>query len=52
MSMINETKIINRVLDGDSESYRHLVERYNILRDRSSAEDIAQEAYIAAYQRL
>ena len=59
--MNNETPIIQAVLRGDSEQYRQLVERYqtgliihceNIIKDREEAEDIAQEAFIKAYNTL
>ena len=59
--MINEQDCINRVLNGETEAYRELVERYqtgliihceNIMRSRQEGEDIAQEAFIKAYERL
>lgn len=59
--MMNEEKCIARVLAGESDAYRYLVERYqtgliihceNILRDRAEAEDVAQEAFIKAYRNL
>lgn len=61
MSMMDEEELIARVLTGETDSYRSLVERYqtgliihceNILRDRAEAEDVAQEAFIKAYQNL
>jgi RNA polymerase sigma-70 factor (ECF subfamily) len=61
MSMMNEKECIEKILDGDREAYRELVERYqagliihceNILKDRQEGEDIAQEAFIKAYQNL
>jgi RNA polymerase sigma-70 factor (ECF subfamily) len=61
MSMMNEKECIEKILDGDREAYRELVERYqagliihceNILKDRQEGEDIAQEAFIKAYQEL
>ena len=61
MSMINEQDCIKRVLNGETEAYRELVERYqtgliihceNIMRSRQEGEDIAQEAFIKAYERL
>jgi len=61
MSMMNEEKCIARVLKGNTEQYRVLVERYqtgliihceNILKDRQDGEDIAQEAFIKAYNNL
>lgn len=56
-----ERAVISEVLDGDIEQYRHLVERYhrgllqhlfNIMHDEQLAEDIAQETFIQAYQKL
>lgn len=58
---MDEHTIIQNVLSGESDDYAWLVERYhvgliiyceNILHDRHTAEDIAQEAFIAAYQKL
>lgn len=58
---MNEQNIITRILEGDTDSYRYLVERYqagliihceNILKDRTDGEDIAQEAFIKAYRNL
>lgn len=52
---------IKQVLSGDTEAYRFLVERYqvgliihceNIVKDRSDAEDIAQDAFIKAFLDL
>lgn len=59
--MEQEADYIQQVLAGDTDSYRHLVERYHVgliihceqlLRDRREAEDIAQEAFIQAYEKL
>ena len=59
--MDKETHIIQSVVDGDVELFRELVERYqtgliihceNIVKDRQEAEDIAQEAFIKAYDTL
>lgn len=61
MNMMNEEQSIARVLGGDKEAYRELVERYqtgliihceNIMKDRQDGEDIAQEAFIKAYKNL
>lgn len=58
---MNENEYIERILAGDSDAYRPLVERYqtgliihceNLLKNRDTAEDIAQESFIKAYQRL
>lgn len=61
MNMMNEEQSIARVLEGDKEAYRELVERYqagliihceNIMKDRQDGEDVAQEAFIKAYKNL
>jgi RNA polymerase sigma-70 factor (ECF subfamily) len=61
MNMIDEQQYIDRILNGDTEAYRHLVERYqtgliihceNILKDRQDGEDIAQDAFLKAYSSL
>jgi len=58
---MDEETIVTAVLRGDSGQYRLLIERYHVgliihcerlVGDRQTAEDIAQEAYIAAYQKL
>ena len=57
----NEKTVIVSILDGDVNAYEQLVERYhrglinylyNLLGDGDAAEDVAQEAFIAAYQKL
>ncbi|HEY8886244.1 MAG TPA: RNA polymerase sigma factor [Candidatus Microsaccharimonas sp.] len=59
--MMDEQSYIDRILNGDTEAYRQLVERYqtgliihceNMLKDREDGEDIAQEAFIKAYAHL
>lgn len=56
-----EKAIIAEILDGNPEPYRQLVERYhrgliqhlyNIVYDGNAAEDLAQEAFIKAYEKL
>ena len=56
-----EPELIARALDGDSEAYAELVDRYKnavyyhcfaIVRDEDVAEDIAQETFISAYYSL
>ncbi|HTE22396.1 MAG TPA: RNA polymerase sigma factor [Candidatus Limnocylindria bacterium] len=58
---MNEAEIIQEVLDGNPDKYTALVERYfkgliihceRIVGDRDDAEDIAQEAFIKAYEQL
>ena len=59
--MTQETEIIRRVLEGDIESFRLLLERYqrpvvrmirNITCDKESCEDIAQDVFVTAYKKL
>jgi len=59
--MMNEKDCIKRILSGDQDAYRELVERYqagliihceNILKNRQEGEDVAQEAFIKAYNSL
>lgn len=59
--MIEETGIIRAVLEGDTESFRLLVQRYqkplirmiaNLINDRHICEDIAQEVFLTAYKKL
>jgi len=61
MSMMDEKDCIAKIISGNTESYRELVERYqtgliihceNILKSRQDGEDIAQEAFIKAYQNI
>lgn len=61
MSDTQEKAVIAEVLDGNAESYRILVERYhrgliqhlyNLVYDGDMAEDLAQEAFIRAYEKL
>jgi len=59
--MTEETGIIKAVLEGDPESFRLLVQRYqkpvirmiaNFINDRHICEDIAQEVFLTAYKKL
>ncbi len=61
MSAMKEEQIVQLVQNGEHEAYRHLVERYqagviifceNVVKDRATAEDIAQTAFIKAYQSI
>ena len=61
MSNSQELAIIRAVRDGHVEHYRYLMERYhrglilhlyNLVHDQDLAEDIAQEAFIRAYEKL
>ena len=57
----DEAALIEQSLDGDHQAYAELVDRYKnavyhhcftIVRDEDVAEDLAQEAFIAAYYKL
>ena len=59
--MTQEKEAIRQVLQGDVESFRLIVERYerpimrvirNITGDREWCEDIAQDVFLAAYKKL
>ena len=59
--MTEEISIIKAVLDGDTESFCLLVQRYekpvtrmiaNLINDRHACQDIAQEVFLAAYKKL
>lgn len=61
MQEANDIELIELVRAGDSNSYRLLVERYQALvftiafrmvRDRTEAEDIAQDVFLKAYRTL
>lgn len=57
----DDAALVARVLDGDQEAFRQLVEResrgtiracYRVLGDLHEAEDAAQEAFVTAYRSL
>ncbi len=59
--MTQETEIIRQVLEGDIESFRLIVEIYerpvvrmirNLINNRESCEDIAQDVFFTAYRKL
>ncbi len=59
--MTQETQVILQVLEGDIECFRLIVERYerpiarmirNIINNRESCEDIAQDVFFTAYRKL
>lgn len=61
MNVMNEEKIITQIIKGDTEAYRLLIDRYqagliihceNIMKNRQDGEDIAQEAFIKAFDSL
>jgi len=58
---MNETNTIQKILAGDTNAYEHLVARYHVgliihcerlVGDRDQAEDVAQEAFIKAFNNL
>ena len=59
--MAEDAEVIRRALEGDAESFRRLVERYagpvtrmirNLTGDDQACEDLAQEVFLTAYQKL
>ena len=59
--MIKETDVIHHVLNGDVNSFRLLMQRYqkpvisminNIINDQQMCEDIAQDVFFTAYKKL
>ena len=59
--MTQETEVIHQVLQGDIESFRIIVERYerpivrmirNIINNKETCEDIAQDVFFTAYRKL
>jgi RNA polymerase sigma-70 factor (ECF subfamily) len=58
---MDEQEVIQRVLEGDTESFRLVVERYagavtrmirNVTNDSHTCEDLAQEVFLTAYAKL
>jgi RNA polymerase sigma-70 factor (ECF subfamily) len=58
---MDDQAVIARVLAGDTDAFRVLVERYqrslsvflgNLVRDRQACEDLAQDVFLAAYVHL
>ena len=59
--MAEESSIIRRVIDGDVEAFRLLVQRYqkpvisminHLTNNQHSSEDIAQEVFFSVYKKL
>lgn len=59
--MDDDQNVIRRILDGDLESFRLLVQRYqqqlhrlirNLVPNLHDGEDIAQEVFLTAYRHL
>jgi len=58
---VSETELIERARTGDADAFGELVERHRVavyraaraaLRSADEAEDVAQEAFVAAYRKL
>ncbi|MGD9856683.1 MAG: RNA polymerase sigma factor [Planctomycetaceae bacterium] len=61
MAVLADAKLVEAAMAGDRDAFAVLVERYQrlviagaagILGDRHAAQDVAQEAFVAAYQKL
>ena len=59
--MTNDIEVIRRILDGNTDSFKMLLERYqmpiismikNITNNPQSCEDIAQDVFLAAYKKM
>ncbi len=59
--MAEDAEVIRRILEGDRESFRRLVERYagpvtrmirNLTGDDQTCEDLAQDVFLTAYEKL
>ncbi|MGQ7280470.1 RNA polymerase sigma factor [Brevibacillus thermoruber] len=59
--MQSDAEIIQRILQGDIEAYRELIQRYQhmiyvfiykMVNNRSDAEDLTQEVFVKAYEKL
>ena len=59
--MLTDKEVVNAVLNGQCDAYVTLVERYGyavravavrIVRDLHTAEDVAQDAFVTAYEKL
>lgn len=61
MDDVDDSVLLNRAIRGEAEAFGELIRRYQtsvfnvcyrLVGDRGEAEDLAQEAFIRAYQRL
>lgn len=61
MEKLTDKECVRRVLNGDLECFSHLVGRYSpmmlnlalgIVRQREAAEDVLQDAFVKAYEKL
>lgn len=59
--MLEDNQIIKQVKSGDIQAYRHLVDKYRdmaytvalkLMKQESLAEEVAQESFIKAYEKL
>lgn len=59
--MHSDAEIIQRIMDGDIEAYRELIQRYQhmifvfiykMVNNRTDAEDLTQEVFVKAYEKL
>ena len=59
--LVSDALYIERTLNGDDEAFRSLVEKYQdlvfsvvlrIVRNRNDAEEVAQDSFVKAYQKL
>ncbi|NGQ95389.1 RNA polymerase sigma factor [Brevibacillus sp. SYP-B805] len=59
--MHSDAEIIQRIMEGDVEAYRELIQRYQhmifvfiykMVNNRSDAEDLTQEVFVKAYEKL
>jgi RNA polymerase sigma-70 factor (ECF subfamily) len=58
---LDEAALVHEVLHGDREAFRHVMQRSNqrlfrvaraVVNDEAEAEDVVQEAYVHAYEKL
>ncbi|MDA8137761.1 MAG: sigma-70 family RNA polymerase sigma factor [Desulfobacteraceae bacterium] len=61
MEIVEENRLINKILDGDAQAFAVLVHRYQrpvfnlmlrMTRSQEDATDLTQEAFLRAYERL
>ncbi|MFV1968502.1 MAG: RNA polymerase sigma factor [Pirellulaceae bacterium] len=59
--MLRDSELVRRVQQGHTDAYEQLVRRYeraakivalHVVKDHHRAEDVVQESFIIAYQRL
>ena len=61
MNHINDDIIIDRILEGDENQYKVLIDKYknyaftlalNVLNNREDAEEVAQDSFVKAFKNL